>query len=213
MTVPAVSRKLHVKLLENYDSASNSPKPRPTTSAKAAAAGGSSATASAIIMSATPSGACNRRPGPGAADRLLPSPAPEADRRFSERCEKVLVVEEGEPYHGGSRQSPGPGRRADPAHLRQGAGPVLPALRVRPGSGQDQAWPPISVCLTTPPAVPDLSDLPEIPQRPPTLCAGCSHRATFYAVKKAAEGLDTIYPTDIGCYTLGFCRRCPWAIF
>ena len=39
---------------------------------------------------------------------------------------------------------------------------------------------------------------------PPTLCAGCSHRATFYAVKKAAEGLETIYPTDIGCYTLGF---------
>jgi indolepyruvate ferredoxin oxidoreductase alpha subunit len=26
----------------------------------------------------------------------------------------------------------------------------------------------------------------------------------FYAVKKAAEGMDTIHPTDIGCYTLGF---------
>ena len=53
-----------------------------------------------------------------------------------------------------------------------------------------------------PPAVPDLSDVPEIPQRPPNLCAGCSHRATFYEVKKAAEGMETIYPTDIGCYTL-----------
>jgi indolepyruvate ferredoxin oxidoreductase alpha subunit len=49
----------------------------------------------------------------------------------------------------------------------------------------------------------DLSDIPEIPQRPPNLCAGCSHRATYYAVKKAAEGLGTIFPTDIGCYTLG----------
>jgi indolepyruvate ferredoxin oxidoreductase alpha subunit len=49
-----------------------------------------------------------------------------------------------------------------------------------------------------------LADLPDIPQRPPNLCAGCSHRATYYAVKKAAEGMDTIYPTDIGCYTLGF---------
>lgn len=48
------------------------------------------------------------------------------------------------------------------------------------------------------------SDLPEIPQRPPNLCAGCSHRATYYAVKKAAEGMDAIYPSDIGCYTLGF---------
>ena len=45
--------------------------------------------------------------------------------------------------------------------------------------------------------------MPEVPQRPPNLCAGCSHRATYYAVKKAAEGLGTIYPTDIGCYTLG----------
>ena len=51
----------------------------------------------------------------------------------------------------------------------------------------------------------DLSDVPEIPQRPPTLCAGCSHRATYYEIQKAAkaEGVDTIYPTDIGCYTLG----------
>jgi indolepyruvate ferredoxin oxidoreductase alpha subunit len=50
----------------------------------------------------------------------------------------------------------------------------------------------------------DLSDVPEIPQRPPSLCAGCSHRATFYVVNKAAEGMETICPTDIGCYTLGF---------
>jgi indolepyruvate ferredoxin oxidoreductase alpha subunit len=55
-----------------------------------------------------------------------------------------------------------------------------------------------------PVTVPDLSDIPEIPQRPPNLCAGCSHRATFYAVKKASEGMETICPTDIGCYTLGF---------
>jgi indolepyruvate ferredoxin oxidoreductase alpha subunit len=52
----------------------------------------------------------------------------------------------------------------------------------------------------------DLSNVPELPQRPPTLCAGCSHRAAFYAIKKAAAelGLETICPTDIGCYTLGF---------
>jgi len=56
----------------------------------------------------------------------------------------------------------------------------------------------------TPAAILDLSDIPEVPQRPPNLCAGCSHRATYYAVKKAAEGMETIYPTDIGCYTLGF---------
>lgn len=52
--------------------------------------------------------------------------------------------------------------------------------------------------------LPDLSDLPAIPNRPPNLCAGCSHRAAFYAVKKATEGMDAIFPSDIGCYTLGF---------
>jgi len=48
----------------------------------------------------------------------------------------------------------------------------------------------------------DLTDLPQLPQRPPNLCAGCPHRATYYAIKKV-YGEDTIYPTDIGCYTLG----------
>ena len=38
-------------------------------------------------------------------------------------------------------------------------------------------------------------------QRRPSLCAGCSHRAAFYAVKRALPG--GIYASDIGCYTLG----------
>lgn len=37
--------------------------------------------------------------------------------------------------------------------------------------------------------------------RRPTLCPGCPHRASFYAVRKAAP--RGIYPSDIGCYTLG----------
>ncbi|PIE71046.1 MAG: indolepyruvate ferredoxin oxidoreductase subunit alpha [Deltaproteobacteria bacterium] len=50
----------------------------------------------------------------------------------------------------------------------------------------------------------DCSDFPAIPNRPPNLCAGCSHRATFYVVKKATEGMNVMHPSDIGCYTLGF---------
>ncbi|MEF8879950.1 MAG: indolepyruvate ferredoxin oxidoreductase subunit alpha [Candidatus Thermoplasmatota archaeon] len=42
----------------------------------------------------------------------------------------------------------------------------------------------------------------DLPSRPPALCPGCPHRATYYAVKQVAPE-DTIYPTDIGCYTLG----------
>ena len=40
-----------------------------------------------------------------------------------------------------------------------------------------------------------------LPPRPPILCAGCMHRATFYAIKKVFP--NAVYPSDIGCYTLG----------
>ncbi|MGA2918921.1 indolepyruvate ferredoxin oxidoreductase subunit alpha [Methanoregula sp.] len=40
-----------------------------------------------------------------------------------------------------------------------------------------------------------------LPPRPPILCAGCLHRGAFYAIKKVFK--DGIYPSDIGCYTLG----------
>ena len=44
---------------------------------------------------------------------------------------------------------------------------------------------------------------PELPVRPPVLCAGCPHRASFYAVKQAAKGKKAVFAGDIGCYTLG----------
>ncbi|ASA78083.1 indolepyruvate ferredoxin oxidoreductase subunit alpha [Thermococcus sp. 5-4] len=41
-----------------------------------------------------------------------------------------------------------------------------------------------------------------VPPRPPSLCPACPHRNTFYAIKKAATP-RAIFPSDIGCYTLG----------
>lgn len=52
-------------------------------------------------------------------------------------------------------------------------------------------------------------ELPPLPIRAPTLCAGCMHRTVFYAFKQVAKqfkkerGDDTIFSGDIGCYTLG----------
>ncbi|MCC4772167.1 indolepyruvate ferredoxin oxidoreductase subunit alpha [Methanosarcina sp. DH2] len=52
-------------------------------------------------------------------------------------------------------------------------------------------------------------ELPPLPIRAPTLCAGCMHRTVFYAFKQAAKQLkkdsqvETIFSGDIGCYTLG----------
>ena len=49
----------------------------------------------------------------------------------------------------------------------------------------------------------DVQNAPDLPVRPPVLCAGCPHRGAFYAVKQAMKGKKTVYCGDIGCYTLG----------
>lgn len=49
----------------------------------------------------------------------------------------------------------------------------------------------------------DTSGAPALPVRPPVLCAGCPHRASFYAVKTAMKGKKAYFCGDIGCYTLG----------
>ena len=41
-----------------------------------------------------------------------------------------------------------------------------------------------------------------LPVRPPVLCAGCPHSATYFAVNKATNK-KAIFASDIGCYTLG----------
>lgn len=49
----------------------------------------------------------------------------------------------------------------------------------------------------------EICGTPKLPVRPPVLCAGCPHRASFYAVKQAAKGRRAVFSGDIGCYTLG----------
>lgn len=46
-------------------------------------------------------------------------------------------------------------------------------------------------------------EMPPLPVRPPVLCAGCPHRASFYAVKQTMKGKKAVFSGDIGCYTLG----------
>ena len=47
------------------------------------------------------------------------------------------------------------------------------------------------------------AECPPLPVRPPVLCAGCPHRASFFAVKEAVGKAKAVYTGDIGCYTLG----------
>ena len=51
--------------------------------------------------------------------------------------------------------------------------------------------------------VPNSEPACTLPARPPVLCAGCPHRASFYAVKQAVGKRKAVFCGDIGCYTLG----------
>jgi len=52
--------------------------------------------------------------------------------------------------------------------------------------------------------IPVPNDIIIIPPRLPILCSGCSHRASFYAIKQVEKKLKTkfVNSSDIGCYTL-----------
>ncbi|MDR0881220.1 MAG: indolepyruvate ferredoxin oxidoreductase subunit alpha [Candidatus Adiutrix sp.] len=80
------------------------------------------------------------------------------------------------------------------SHDRPGAGENTPA-GVRESVRAFLGEPPI---MARP-----LTDPPLLPARPPVLCPGCPHRASFLAVKEAARGRKAVFSGDIGCYTLG----------
>jgi indolepyruvate ferredoxin oxidoreductase, alpha subunit len=203
VTVPAVSRKLHVKLLKHYDEARDLADSSDYNFIEGDGPWG--IICNGVSYSYVADGVSDL----GIADRTRilrigfshPMPSNRI-KSFLEGCEKVLVVEEGEPYMEEAVKA-----------FAQEAGLMLPIR----GKAEDlfsrlYEYSPAQVkgCIAKffgldfiPAAIPDLADVPPIPQRPPTLCAGCSHRATFHEVKKATEGMETIFPTDIGCYTLG----------
>ncbi|MCL2009346.1 MAG: indolepyruvate ferredoxin oxidoreductase subunit alpha [Synergistaceae bacterium] len=66
-------------------------------------------------------------------------------------------------------------------------------------------------CLGEPAAAADVSDLAaavselKLVPRKPQLCAGCPHRGSFFAIRKAIP--SAINPSDIGCYALGINQK------
>ncbi|MDA8097893.1 MAG: indolepyruvate ferredoxin oxidoreductase subunit alpha [Clostridia bacterium] len=121
---------------------------------------------------------------------------------FIRRMDRVLVVEELEPVveeqvitlawkHGLSVSISG---KHDYVVPREGE---LDVDRVLVSVGAFSGIETKAVAATTD------NKLPALPVRPPVMCAGCPHRASYYAFKKAAEGLDVVFAGDIGCYTLG----------
>lgn len=121
---------------------------------------------------------------------------------FLKGCEKVLMVEEGEPFMEEALKAFAQEEGLTLKISGKGEGLLTRLYEFNPGQVRQSIATYYGIDYT-PKASADLSDIPEIPQRPPNLCPGCSHRATYHEVKVAAKGMETIYPTDIGCYTLG----------
>jgi indolepyruvate ferredoxin oxidoreductase alpha subunit len=120
---------------------------------------------------------------------------------FLEEVDRVLVIEEMDPVVEEFVEMVAKERNPDVQILGKRSGAV-------PGVGELDP-------LTVRNAIAGMIDLPRgaapkmspevlsiLPPRPPALCPGCSHRAAYYAMRKAF-GKDAVFPNDIGCYTMG----------
>jgi len=202
VTVPAVSRKLHKDLLEKYQRAQEKAEQWPFNECTGNGKIGliSSGVSAAYVKDAIKD--------LGIADQVkflklvFTWPLPRnLITNFLKSVEKVLVVEELEPI-----------LENDVKAIAQEAGLAIPIKGKGVGGlGRLYEYDPGLVRKAVaefvgiqynPPAPLDLSDVPPLPGRPPNLCAGCPHRATYYEVKEVF-GTESVFPTDIGCYTLG----------
>ena len=204
VTVPAVSRQLHVKLLEKMNKAKGLSETSDFNPVKGSGKFG------IIVNGVSFHYALDavKDLGIEGDTKILrlgfSNPMPEKlIKNFLKDCEKVLVIEEGEafmeeavkafaqeaglmiPINGKSEELFSRLSEYDPAMVRE---------KIAAYFGIEY----------TPKEKLSVDNVPEIPMRPPNLCSGCSHRATFYEVKQAARDMDIICTTDIGCYTLGF---------
>jgi len=204
VTVPAVSRQLHAKVLEKMDKAQSIGETSELNIIDGSGKFG------IITNGVSFHYAQDAVKDLGIDDKTkilrigFSNPMPEKlIKDFIKECEKILVIEEGEPFmeeavkafaqeegiiipiKGKSKELFSRLYEYDPAMVREKTALFF---------GVDY----------TPSTKLDNTDVPEIPMRPPNLCSGCSHRATFYEVKQAGKDMDIICPTDIGCYTLGF---------
>lgn len=140
------------------------------------------------LLEAFPDGRC-----PHPVLKLCQYPVPrEALRRLLDRCERILVLEDGAPMleeqlHGPLGLSPRILGRLNGALPRTGE--LTPDLVARA----------VGVPVPTPPEPPAC-----VRPRPPRLCAGCPHTDTYKALMAALAGIGSGHVfSDIGCYTLG----------
>jgi len=105
----------------------------------------------------------------------------ESIREFAGKCEKLVVVEELEPFIENALKANGIECHGKDLTGLQGE---LSVQKIREAVLEHKALP---------------EPAENIPMRPPVMCAGCTHRGVFYILGK----LKLNVVGDIGCYSLG----------
>jgi indolepyruvate ferredoxin oxidoreductase alpha subunit len=130
-----------------------------------------------------------------------PYPLPtEIVEAFIQKCDRVLILEETEPVIELQIQDKSKiiGRLDGPV---PNEGEMLPEVITQILFDLCRKYSiPVSEPFSTLPLEKMVTSL-GLPIRRPTLCSGCPHRSSFFALKRAFP--NGIFPGDIGCYTLG----------
>ena len=120
-------------------------------------------------------------------------------RQMTERCEKVLIAEEGQPFIEDQVRGVMPGNAE-----------ILGRLTGElPRTGElNPDWMKKALAVFVPDL--DANDAPaqfseNVVGRPPMLCQGCGHRDVYTAINEVLKDYENARVFgDIGCYTLGF---------
>ncbi|MBU4573855.1 MAG: indolepyruvate ferredoxin oxidoreductase subunit alpha, partial [Desulfarculus sp.] len=215
VTVPAVSRNLHLRLLNIYNQAQAISEQSPYNQIVGKGKLGiiTSGVAANYVMDAV--GDLGAKSKIKVFKLGFTYPLPEKKiARFLKSVDKVLIVEELEPIleeavkalaqeKGISVEIVGKVAGKVPAKSVdiEAPGFFSRAFEYNPRLVREVIAKTFGLKFTEPAEI-SLAGMPTPPGRPPNLCPGCPHRATYFAVKEVA-GDEAIYPTDIGCYTLG----------
>ena len=202
VAIPAVSRNLHKLLLEKYDQALE--KSENWSYNQRIGEGKCGIVTNGVSFNYVNDAVSDL----GIEDRVsilklgFSYPVPqELCARFMKQVDKVLVVEELEPVLENDLRSIAQENGITIPIKGKGVGGLSRLFEYDPGMVRKAVAQYVDIDYKGS-AMVDISDLPPLPARPPNLCAGCPHRATYYSVKEV-YGPDAVHPSDIGCYTLG----------
>jgi indolepyruvate ferredoxin oxidoreductase alpha subunit len=126
---------------------------------------------------------------------------------FIRSVEKILVVEELEPVLEDSLKVTAQTNGLTTPIAGKGADLFSRLYEYQPGMVREVIARFFGTAYSSPTPI-DVKEDPDpvqLPMRPPNLCAGCPHRNTYYIIKTILKDIkiEAIFPTDIGCYTLG----------